>query len=164
MRHPQPTPRALVLIDVENLAGTSRPTEADGWSVLQSVQAAFPTLPTDHVVVASHPANVTCASVLRRELGALLKVRAGGDGADLALLEAAELFLEQDAKKCRFSVLHLVICSGDGIFAGLARDFLREHGPYVSVVSRRSSLNWELAQAATDLRILPKRPDLELAA
>jgi len=164
MNRTRPADRALVLIDIENLALTSRPSEADGWKVMQSLRATFPILPTDHVVVASPPGNATCASVLQRELGALLKVRRGADGADLALLEEADSFLEQDSKRFRYTVTQLVICSGDGAFAGLARAFRRDRGPGVTVISQRSALNWALACEATDLRVIPLRPKFGVAA
>jgi hypothetical protein len=94
----------------------------------------------DQVVIAcSHLAFKTIGFCWR---GPQYLLRSGPDGADLALLAA----VQQDNIAARFP--HVVIASGDGIFAGAVTD-LAASGCRVTVVSRRGRLSLQLELAAS---------------
>jgi hypothetical protein len=131
--------RHLVLIDVENIAGTPCPTAADLAWVERQLQEVIGDLDhTQCVVACSHRAAHTVAFAFPR---ALRRWRSGVDGADLALLhEMSDLRVMQ-----RFG--RVTVCSGDGIFAeSLAT--LAEAGVETTVVSLASSLSGRLEMSA----------------
>jgi len=141
--------RAIHLIDVENLLGTS--------FVMTSAVAYLQTrylevvgiAPGDHVVLATGR-RAALATWLGWKGGRKL-LRGGVDGADRALLEV----IEHEALDRRFP--RVVLASGDGIFAeACAR--LRAEGCSVTVVARPDSLSRQLRLAAQDIRRLPLAP------
>ena len=137
--------RRLHLVDIENLAGDSRPTlsqvrQAQG---LYADCLAFGAM--DQVEVAS-----SHLTLLNAALGwphAHYRVRSGHDGADLALLDV----LRHENVAPRFT--HVAIGSGDHLFAEEAAH-LAAQGVWVTVVSRRRSLSRRLALAAREVVFL----------
>jgi hypothetical protein len=110
---PNGRPAGLHLVDIENLAGPALPTlgqvrdEQDRYAD----RLAFGGL--DHVVIAS-----SHLTLLNAALGwphDRCRVRSGPDGADLELLDV----LHGENVASRFT--HVVIGSGDGLFARAAR-------------------------------------------
>jgi hypothetical protein len=133
------TYRHLVLIDVENLAGTPSPTSVELAWVEQQLQKAIADLEAaQHVVACSHRAARTVAFAFPR---ALRRWRSGVDGADLALLE------EMSDLRVMQRYGRVTVCSGDGIFAeSLAA--LAEAGVETTVVSRANALSGRLKLSA----------------
>lgn len=108
--------RRLQLVDIENLAGGAglAPDEyCRVWHIYRHF--AFATRPGDQVVLAGSRRTVRAAAPALFGEPVQWRVRDGRDGADLALLEFADV---SHAAR-RFSTL--VIASGDHIFADLAR-------------------------------------------
>jgi hypothetical protein len=131
--------RHLVLIDVENIAGTPCPTAVELAWVEQQLHEVIADLDdTQCVVACSHRAARTVAFAFPK---ALRRWRSGVDGADLALLdEMSDLRVMQ-----RYG--RVTVCSGDGIFAEpLAA--LAEAGLETAVVSRKSALSTRLKLSA----------------
>ena len=137
--------RRLHLVDIENLAGDSRPSlrqvrQAQG---LYAGCLGFGAM--DQVEVAS-----SHLTLLNAALGwphAHYRVRSGPDGADLALLDV----LRYENVADRFT--HVAIGSGDHLFAEEAA-LLAAQGVWVTVVSRRRSLSPRLALAAREVIFL----------
>jgi hypothetical protein len=134
--------RHLVLIDIENLAGTPSPTNQD----LEIVKAAFMTVLPDfdtaqRIVACSHHAAATVAFAFPR---ARHLWRSGRDGADLALLDV----LENERVGQRFG--RVTLCSGDRIFAASAAR-LAGAGVDVTVVALKGHLSARLALAARNV-------------
>jgi hypothetical protein len=139
LRYPR---RAMHLIDIENLTGSALPSLADAAHVRAIYRKHVGVGPSDHVVVAcSHLAfeNAGYGWSDARHL-----VRSGSDGADSELLDV--LYLENVA--VRFD--HVVIGSGDGIFAAAAAH-LASRGCHVRVVSRHGHLSTRLRLAAHEV-------------
>lgn len=134
--------RALHVVDIENLAGTSVPSLGQVKDVQGRYGARLGFGADDLVVMAaSH------LGLLNVALGwphARYRVRSGPDGADLELLDV----LWHEDVAARFT--HVVIGSGDGVF-GQAAANLSERGVRVTVVSRRESLAMSLARVAMDV-------------
>ena len=134
--------RALHLVDIENLAGAAVPSLDLVTAVQVRYLARLGFGAADQVVLAaSHLA------LLNASLGwphARYRVRSGKDGADLELIDV----LEHENVAARFS--HVVIGSGDGMF-GRSAASLADRGVYVTVVSRRGSLAYDLARVASDV-------------
>jgi hypothetical protein len=105
--------RALHLIDLENLLGTARDPEAVA-AVWRAYERQVVIGCRDHLVVATGPSLAPAAwfGLPRR---ARRLVGRGVDGADKALLESIDP--EHLARRYQ----RLVLASGDGIFAALAR-------------------------------------------
>ncbi|WP_125776965.1 NYN domain-containing protein [Antribacter gilvus] len=136
--------RALHLVDIENLTGTGLPDSVAVQVARRNLQRAVPVADGDLVVVgSSHAAALAIAD----GWGAARYVwRSGRDGADLALLGV----LEEDVAE-RFD--HVVIASGDGIFADAAAG-LGRRGCDVTVVAREGGISWRLWTAVHDVRLL----------
>jgi hypothetical protein len=131
--------RRLHLVDIENLAGASRPTLAQVRESLGLYVDCLAFGAMDQVEVAS-----SHLTLLNAALGwphARYRVRSGPDGADLALLDV----LRHDNVAGRFT--DVAIGSGDHLFAEDAA-YLAAQGVWVTVVSRRDSLSPLLARAA----------------
>lgn len=100
------------MIDIENLAGTPSPTSDDVEAAKAALRAVVPDLDqAQRIVACSHHAAPTVffAFPTARHLW-----RSGRDGADLALLDV----LENELVHERYD--QVIICSGDGLFAGMA--------------------------------------------
>ena len=131
--------RHLVLVDIENLAGTASPTKEEVASVVCDLRAVLPGFDSaQRVVACSHHAAATVAFAFppARRLW-----RSGPDGADLALLNV----LDNECIDDRFG--HVTICSGDGIFAASAAR-LGGAGIDVTVISVPGHLAARLQLAA----------------
>jgi hypothetical protein len=140
------TNRHLVLIDVENLAGTACPTPVELAWVEQRLHEVIADFGDSQCVVAcSHRAARTVAFAFPQ---ALRRWRSGRDGADLALLdEMSDLRVMQ-----RYG--RVTLCSGDGIFAEPLAT-LAEAGIETSVVSMARSLSARLRLSARHVVALP---------
>jgi hypothetical protein len=133
------TTRHLVLIDVENLAGTAAPTPLELSFVETKLREVVDDLDeAQRVVACSHVAARTAAFAFP---GAGRRWRSGPDGADLALIE------EMNDLRIMKRFERVTLVSGDGIFAdSLAA--LAVMGIETTVVSRESSLSRRLRMAA----------------
>ena len=133
-------PRAVHLVDAENLLGTAAPRPADVAWLTRCYAGRVGFGPMDQVVIAcSHLAFTTIGFCWR---GPQYLLRSGPDGADLALLT----LLRHDRIATRFP--HVVIASGDHIFAPAVTG-LRASGCQVTLASRRGRLSRTLKQAAS---------------
>jgi hypothetical protein len=134
--------RGLHLIDIENLAGGSKPS----YEQIRGVRGRYAGHLTfgdlDQVVVAS--SHLTLLTAARGWPHARYRVRSGPDGADLELLD---VILHEEVA-ARFT--HVILGSGDGAFARAAAG-LAAAGVRVTVVSRRDSLSSRLAFAASEV-------------
>jgi hypothetical protein len=134
--------RRLHLVDIENLAGDSRPSLGQVRQALGYCTDCLAFGAMDQVEVAS-----SHLTLLNAALGwphAHYRVRSGPDGADLALLDV----LQHENVAQRFT--HVAIGSGDHLFAEGAAH-LAAQGVWVTVVSRRRSLSPWLAHAACEV-------------
>ncbi|GAA1276698.1 hypothetical protein GCM10009677_33110 [Sphaerisporangium rubeum] len=142
--------RAMHLIDIENLVGSTRPTTCEVEEIMVVYETLVPIGARDQYVVAVNHNALLAAGIAFR--GVRLLARSGPDGADRALVEAAY----DDRIDRRFE--RVVIGSGDGYFTGLAA-WLGEAGRQVTVVSRAKSLSRHLAAAVPDvIRLEPPAP------
>lgn len=138
--------RTLHLIDVENIAGLARPTEAEVAAALDRYRGAVTVAPWDQVVLAAN--RTTAASAGWVWPGVLVRAASGPDGADLALLA------EADAAHVARRFDRVMIASGDHLFAERAME-LRARGVRVEVVARPGSLAQSLRRVADVVRLLP---------
>jgi hypothetical protein len=137
--------RRLHLVDIENLAGGSRPSLSQVRQALGLYTGCLAFGAMDQVEVAS-----SHLTLLNAALGwphAYYRVRSGPDGADLTLLDV----LRHENVAERFT--HVAIGSGDHLFAEEAAH-LGAQGVWVTVVSRRRSLSPRLALAAREVIFL----------
>ncbi len=137
--------RRLPLVDIENLAGASRPNLSQVRQALGLYTAGLAFGAMVQVEVAS-----SHLTLLNAALGwphAHYRVRSGPDGADLALLDV----LQHENVAQRFT--HVAIGSGDHLFAEEAAH-LAAQGVWVTVVSRQRSLAPQLALAAREVIFL----------
>lgn len=148
--------RSLELVDHENLQGGPFAPDhciAEAARAFRSVRSRGP---YDHSIVAVNPELLLKVGPLWP--GALLKTRAGRDGADLALLEAAS-----DITWIAKRYDQVIIGSGDAIFLPLVRD-LQNLGVPVGVVARVGCVSAELRWEADFFSFLPGiSPILEAA-
>lgn len=138
--------RHLILIDIENLAGTASPTREEVEAVVEGLRDVVPGFDDDQKIVACshHAAQIVAFSFPRaRHLW-----RSGVDGADLALLDV----LDNEHVEERFE--RLTICSGDGIFATSAA-WLAGAGVEVAAVALPDHLAARLQLAALRVSLLP---------
>lgn len=146
----QTVKRRLHAIDIENLIGSSNPTEQQ---VIECRHAYKGWLVDGDLVflACSHRASV---AVTFGWPNAKHCRRSGADGADLALINT--LRNDPAVRRCG----GVVIASGDGIFTN-AVEWLKGQGLFVTVVSRRESLSRQLSCAANDVAYLPSRIAIE---
>jgi hypothetical protein len=138
--------RRIVLVDIENMAGTPSPTTGEVEAVMAALREVIPGFnEAQRVVACSHRAALTVsfACLAERHLW-----RSGPDGADLALLEV----LEDEHVADRFE--YVTICSGDGIFTAVAAQ-LGERGVDTTVVALKGHLATRLELAARHVAYLP---------
>ena len=131
--------RQIHLIDIENLCGVPRPSEADVADARIRYQEAVPNNPTDHVVIASSRGNLLNVSL--GWPGARYLVRDGKDGADICLSEV----IEDERLPLRFDQVFLA--TGDGGLA-VSVSKLAEAGVHTVVVARQERLSRMLRMAA----------------
>lgn len=136
--------RALHLVDIENLTGTGLPDPRAVQRARLALNGAVPVGAGDHVVVGS--SHAAALAIFEGWGVARFVWRSGHDGADLALLGV----LEEDVTT-RFD--HVVIASGDGIFAEAAAR-LGAGGCDVTVVAREGGISRRLSTAVQDVRFL----------
>jgi len=138
--------RTIHLIDIENLVGSGLPAAQDVHTTQLSLQRLLPVRSADLVVIGTGPLALMPAYC--GWAGARYVLRAGPDGADLALLAV----INDEDVAGRFTTV--TIASGDGIFADAAVE-LAGRGCRVTVVSRKESLSRRLRLAAHTVRYLP---------
>lgn len=139
--------RTMILVDIENLCATPRFHAVDVVAVRAVVERiSDPPNPTQAVVVAASSGEGLVEAGLGWA-GARKVWRPGHDGADLALADVA---LNENVPE-RFD--RVVICSGDGLFAAVAR-YLIHRGVQVTVLARNASLSRRLAHAVDDVRLI----------
>lgn len=137
--------RHLVMIDIENLAGSPSPSVQDVRAVKAALGDLVPNFEqVQRIVACSHHAATTVAFEFP---GARHLWRSGQDGADLALKNV----LENEHVDERFS--QVTICSGDGIFTEAAA-WLAGRGVDVTIISLRGHLATRLQLAARHVRYL----------
>lgn len=144
-----PAQRTLVLLDLENLAGGPYFGVDTARCLVTAVLTATKVRHADHVIVGCNPAvSITATHACPR---ARLVIGSGRDGADRALIDAADpLDVARRYRRC-------VIGSGDHLFAPLAGE-LRRHGLRVTVVARQGSISQHLVPCADEvLTIVPPR-------
>jgi len=149
-RTPQHCGRAIHLVDLENLIGTSAMSVEQVAMVRQMYVKAADVAGEDHVVLATGPTAAPTAWFAWGPARRL--VRAGIDGADQALLEVIAL----EALANRYT--RVVVGSGDGIFTDACR--VLQLSCTVTVVCRRESLSAQLSRAVRDVRFLEDVPSL----
>ncbi len=149
MRRNLPSNRRLHLIDIENLLGCPRPTDAAATGCCEEYKDRASVQGDDLVVVAcNHGAG---AQVGFGWPEARLLLRSGPDGADRALLDV----LKTESVEERFDAV--VVASGDGRFAeAVAR--LAGLGIEVTVISNRRALSRRLELAATRVVLFDAEP------
>ena len=141
----------MVLIDIENLLGTPKPTNLAVELVMAALAELVPGFNEAHRVVAcSHRAAHTVAFVCKSERQ---RWGSGPDGADLELLDV----LKNENVEERFE--YVTICSGDGIF-GAAAARLAERGVDTTVVALKGHLARRLELAARHVSYLAPAPSL----
>jgi hypothetical protein len=133
--------RTLHLVDIENLAATSRLDRPTAEHTVAAYRRRIAVREGDHVVVAADVHNAVPAGLA---WGPSIRLRAGfgPDGADTELLDAAA---DVDWVAAHYS--RVVIGSGDHAFAELAVA-LRARGVAVVVVARPGGLSRWLRRAA----------------
>ena len=137
--------RTIHLIDIENLVGSPDPTDQQVREVRDHYEPMYVRNGDLVVVACSHHAFGTVAWQWPR---ARHVPRSGKDGADLALLGV--ITGERVAERFQ----HVVVASGDAIFAGaVAR--LGMKGVSVTVVARHDSLSRALRLASRQHVLLP---------
>jgi hypothetical protein len=133
--------RTLHLVDIENLAATSRLDRPTAEHTVAAYRRRIAVREGDHVVVAADVHNAVPAGLA---WGPGIRLRAGvaPDGADAELLDAAG---DVDWVAAHYS--RVVIGSGDHAFAGLAAQ-LRSRGVAVVVVAVPDGTSRWLRRAA----------------
>ena len=144
----------LVILDIENLAGTASPTPSD----LDEIRSQLAEVIEDYadlqcIVACSHRAAPVVIFAFPR---ALRRLRSGPNGADLALLA------EMGEHRVMDRYEKVTLCSGDGIFTDeVAR--LGRAGVEVTVVAKEGTLASRLRLAATHVVTLVSPTKLEPA-
>ena len=139
--------RRLILVDIENYCGKGMLEADDIRKAKLSIAEDLSLTGEDLVVVGtSHGMNCLTSGVEWRGPRQVLKK--GHNGADVALIEAARAYrLETFAA--------VIVVSGDGIFANVARMVKACNKPVV-VAARKESLSRKLALTASAVRyVLP---------
>ena len=122
-----PKGRTLHLIDIENLCGGTDTGDAAVREAVDRYRRTIRVAEDDHVIVGSGPTFAVAAKLAWPS--AQLVVGHGINGADLALLDAAEPSFVADHYD------RVVVASGDHAFAELVID-LRGRGTAVLVITR----------------------------
>ncbi len=136
------------ILDVENLAGTPDCSEERMADVAASYERLVAIGPMDQITIGCSHFAAERGALLGWEQSHRLVFGSGPDGADLALID----ILDSENIGGRFD--HVVIGSGDGIFA-LWCAKLKAQGVEVTVVARDyTSLSCSTAHVVSDVRFL----------
>lgn len=141
--------RTFHAVDIENLLGTGRPDEASVAALRSMYLNVVGVMGLDQVVVACNRGSLVNVGFGWGPSSARYRVGSGRDAADWELLAV----LEGEGVADRFR--HVVIASGDGIFAPMAAR-VAAAGCEVTVVCRRASLSARLRLAAGRVLYLPE--------
>ncbi len=158
-----PGQRSLVAIDLENAASSPRVCLEWAKKIGPFLKDLLQLKVEDLVYVAGSPGNGLAVCTVAHDLHGQARTKRGENGADLALLDALETIPASALSSSDAPIKEIVIVSGDGIFADVARRF-RAMGLSVVGVSRRRSMSRALADACTrvvylDGRSVPRGPD-----
>ena len=137
----------MVLVDIENMFSGAFFCSAQV-TVLRSVVEGAVDLPDDVQVVVAASSMEGLFQAGWGWSGARAVWRPGKDGADLALADVAL----HESIASRFA--RVVICSGDGLFAVVAR-YLLLRGVAVCVVAIPGSLSQSLRRVVADVHLIP---------
>ena len=145
--------RRLVLLDIENLAGSPLLTGQQVLGVCSDISRAYPLEPRDLVYVGGHVGNAfPCDLAARITHGSVCLLR-GRDAADRALINrATEVPLEAFNSDVH-PITECVIGSGDRIFVDVAIE-MKSRGLYVTVLSRSYNISRKLSQVADRVVLL----------
>lgn len=149
--------RTAYFLDLDNLAGSGRPTKDQINEVLTTFEAEFQPGPSDQVFCAGTSTSAMWAGFARP--GYVTRSGVGRDGADRRILEMADPALLADRYQ------RVVIGSGDGAFAELVEE-LRAAGLKVELMTGRGRLHQHLYKSVAPIRKGDKTPRvcLSLAA
>jgi len=139
--------RKLVLLDIENLAGSGLVSPEMALQIVKALNRLCPIDLRDIVFVGSHKGNFAPCSLVAGMVHGSMCFQNGPNGAELALLRrAGEVPLAAYASEI-YPINECVIGSGDHEFVDLAL-MQKEQGRFVTVVTRSASLSRELAVIA----------------
>lgn len=132
--------RAIHLLDIENLCGSSLLTPTMVEKVRASYAAAVSIGPRDQIVLAS--AHISLLAMADGWPNARYQVRSGKDGADICL---ATIMVDENLAD-RFE--HVIVGSGDGGLSPFVAE-MAGRGSRVTVVSRMAAISPRMCLAAT---------------
>lgn len=135
--------QSLIMVDIENQVGASELT-AENVVEVKTALDLLEGASVMHVVACSHH---NAKAVMFNWPKARIILKSGKDGADLALIDVAT---DERVGK-RFD--RVVIASGDGIFAEVAKD-LSNDGVQVCIICGRGALSRNLAHQCSSVRYL----------
>lgn len=139
--------RKLVLLDIENLAGSGLVSPEMALQIVKALNRICPIDLRDIVFVGSHKGNFAPCSLIAEMVHGSTCFQNGRNGAELALLRrAGEVPLAAYASEI-YPINECVIGSGDHEFVELAL-MQKAQGRFVTVVTRSASLSRELAVIA----------------
>ena len=139
--------RKLVLLDIENLAGSGLVSPEMALQIVKALNRLCPIDLRDVVFVGSHKGNFAPCSLVAGMVHGSMCFQNGPNGAELALLRrAGEVPLAAYASEI-YPINECVIGSGDHEFVDLAL-MQKAQGRFVTVVTRSASLSHELAVIA----------------
>ena len=139
--------RKLVLLDIENLAGSGLVSPEMALQIVKALNRLCPIDLRDVVFVGSHKGNFAPCYLVAGMVHGSMCFQNGPNGAELALLRrAGEVPLAAYASEI-YPINECVIGSGDHEFVDLAL-MQKAQGRFVTVVTRSASLSHELAVIA----------------
>lgn len=133
-----------MIVDIENEVGASELTSAN----VVEVRNALELLESANIMQVVACSHHNAEAVLFNWPKARIILRSGKDGADIALINV----VTDEHIGDRFD--RVVIASGDGIFAQVAKDLL-DKGVKVNIVCGRGKLAKDLRQKYFNVRYLP---------
>lgn len=139
--------RRLFVIDIENIKGKAVLTEEDAVVARAEIESKCEIGDYDLVLIGtSHKNNFLSAKFAWH--GAQHCFKPGHNGADIALIDAAEEHLSKSG-----AFQEVILLSGDGIFTNLMRK-VAQMGIKGSVISLANQINKNLANASTGFTLL----------
>jgi hypothetical protein len=139
--------RKLVLLDIENLAGSGLVSPIMALQIVKSLNRLCPIDLRDVVFVGSHKGNFASCSLVAGMVHGSMCFQNGPNGAEIALLRRADEVPLAAYTSEIYPINECVIGSGDHEFVDLA--FMQKaEGRFVTVVTRTASLSSELAAIA----------------